>query len=41
MCSACRPLPDHLHTQPILAASAKGVHVLTEKPMCLSLREAG
>ena len=32
--------PDHLHTQPILAALAKGVHVLTEKPMCLSTREA-
>ena len=25
--------PDHLHTQPILAALAKGAHVLTEKPM--------
>lgn len=32
--------PDHLHTQPILAALAKGVHVLTEKPMCLSTAEA-
>jgi predicted dehydrogenase len=32
--------PDHLHTQPILAALAKGVHVLTEKPMCLSPVEA-
>lgn len=32
--------PDHLHTQPILAALAKGVHVLTEKPMCLSIHEA-
>src|SRR5881396_551522 len=32
--------PDHLHTQPILAALAKGVHVLTEKPMCLSTSEA-
>ncbi len=32
--------PDHLHTQPILAALAKGVHVLTEKPMCLSIQEA-
>ena len=32
--------PDHLHTQPILAALARGVHVLTEKPMCLSIQEA-
>ncbi len=32
--------PDHLHTAPILAALAKGVHVLTEKPMCLSIQEA-
>jgi predicted dehydrogenase len=32
--------PDHLHTQPILAALAKGVHVLTEKPMCLTTHEA-
>ncbi|TDU73229.1 putative dehydrogenase [Prosthecobacter fusiformis] len=32
--------PDHLHTQPILAAVAKGVHVLTEKPMCLSIQES-
>jgi len=32
--------PDHLHTQPILAALAKSVHVLTEKPMCLSIHEA-
>lgn len=32
--------PDHLHTQPILAALAKGVHVLTEKPMCLSIQES-
>lgn len=32
--------PDHLHTQPILAALAKGVHVITEKPMCLSIGEA-
>lgn len=32
--------PDHLHTQPILAALAKGVHVLTEKPMCLSTSES-
>lgn len=32
--------PDHLHTEPILAALAKGVHVLTEKPMCLSIQES-
>jgi len=32
--------PDHLHTQPILAALRCGVHVLTEKPMCLSIEEA-
>jgi predicted dehydrogenase len=32
--------PDHLHTQPILAALEKGVHVITEKPMCLSIQEA-
>ena len=32
--------PDHLHTQPILDALAKGVHVITEKPMCLSIHEA-
>jgi predicted dehydrogenase len=32
--------PDHLHTQPILAALGKGVHVITEKPMCLSIQEA-
>jgi predicted dehydrogenase len=32
--------PDHLHTQPILAALKRGVHVLTEKPMCLTLSEA-
>ena len=32
--------PDHLHTAPILAALKRGVHVLTEKPMCLTLAEA-
>lgn len=32
--------PDHLHTQPILAALKAKAHVLTEKPMCLSLAEA-
>ena len=32
--------PDNLHTQPILAALARGVHVITEKPMCLTIHEA-
>ncbi len=32
--------PDHLHTPAILAALHAGVHVLTEKPMCLDLHEA-
>lgn len=32
--------PDHLHTQPILAALQAGAHVLTEKPMCLDIAEA-
>lgn len=32
--------PDHLHTAPILAALRRGVHVITEKPMCLTLTEA-
>jgi predicted dehydrogenase len=32
--------PDHLHTVPILAALERGVHVITEKPMCLSIHEA-
>ncbi len=32
--------PDHLHTQPILAALTKGIHVITEKPMCLDISEA-
>jgi predicted dehydrogenase len=32
--------PDHLHTQPILAALGAGVHVITEKPMCLTIDEA-
>ncbi len=32
--------PDHLHTAPILAALQRGVHVITEKPMCLTLSEA-
>ena len=32
--------PDNLHTEVILAALEKGVHVITEKPMCLSIHEA-
>ncbi|MGH9342103.1 MAG: Gfo/Idh/MocA family protein [Acidobacteriota bacterium] len=32
--------PDHLHTPVIMAALAAGVHVITEKPMCLSMDEA-
>jgi len=32
--------PDHLHTQVILAALRAGVHVVTEKPMCLDIAEA-
>jgi predicted dehydrogenase len=32
--------PDHLHTEPVTAALARGVHVITEKPMCLSIQEA-
>jgi predicted dehydrogenase len=32
--------PDHLHTEPVLAALRRGVHVITEKPMCLSIIEA-
>ena len=32
--------PDHLHTPVVLAALEKGVHVITEKPMCLSIQEA-
>jgi predicted dehydrogenase len=32
--------PDHLHTPAILAALRAGVHVITEKPMCLDLAEA-
>lgn len=32
--------PDHLHTPVILAALRQGVHVMTEKPMCLSIHEA-
>ena len=32
--------PDHLHTPVILAALDRGAHVITEKPMCLSIHEA-
>ncbi len=32
--------PDHLHTEPILCALEAGVHVIAEKPLCLSLDEA-
>ena len=32
--------PDHLHTQPILEALAAGLHVITEKPLCLKTSEA-
>src|SRR5690606_24030593 len=31
--------PDHLHTAPILAAIERGVHVVAEKPLALSLTE--
>jgi predicted dehydrogenase len=32
--------PDNLHTEVVLAALENGVHVITEKPMCLSIEEA-
>ncbi len=32
--------PDPLHTPVILAALRRGTHVITEKPMCLSIHEA-
>ena len=32
--------PDHLHTPVIMAALHAGAHVITEKPMCLSIDEA-
>jgi predicted dehydrogenase len=32
--------PDHLHTPVIMAALGHGSHVITEKPMCLSIHEA-
>jgi predicted dehydrogenase len=33
-------LPHHLHRETVVAAAEHGKHVLTEKPMALSLREA-
>jgi predicted dehydrogenase len=32
--------PDHLHTEPVLAALSQGCHVVVEKPMCLEVSEA-
>jgi predicted dehydrogenase len=32
--------PDHLHTEPVLAALERGCHVIVEKPMCLEIQEA-
>ena len=32
--------PDNLHTPVVLAALHNNTHVITEKPMCLSIREA-
>jgi len=32
--------PDHLHTEPVLAAVEAGCHVLVEKPLCLETSEA-
>lgn len=32
--------PDHLHTEPILAAIERGVHVVAEKPLTLCLDDA-
>lgn len=32
--------PDHLHTEPTLAALRAGCHVIVEKPMCLTTAEA-
>lgn len=42
----CRPdvlfvaTPDHLHVEPIEYALERGVHVITEKPMCLKTAQA-
>jgi predicted dehydrogenase len=32
--------PDNLHTPVVLAALRNGTHIITEKPMCLSITEA-
>jgi len=32
--------PDHLHTPVVMTALQQGAHVITEKPMCLSIQEA-
>ncbi len=32
--------PDHLHTPVILAGLGSGTHVISEKPLCLSIQEA-
>ncbi len=32
--------PDHLHTPVVLAGLDRGVHAITEKPMCLDVAEA-
>jgi predicted dehydrogenase len=34
-------LPHHLHKDAIVAAAAAGKHILCEKPLCLTLDEAG
>ena len=34
-------LPHHLHKDAIVAAAAAGKHILCEKPLCLTLEEAG
>jgi predicted dehydrogenase len=33
-------LPHHLHAEAIIAAAGAGLHVLCEKPLCLSVEEA-
>jgi len=34
-------LPHHLHADAVIAAADAGLHVLCEKPLCLTLEEAG